>query len=66
MSSDAGRATQYAAKHGIGKATTDLGDLVEDKDVDAVYVSTTNDSIATRSLRLPRPASTSFARNLWR
>jgi 1,5-anhydro-D-fructose reductase (1,5-anhydro-D-mannitol-forming) len=43
MSSDAGRATQYAAKHGIGKATTDLGALVEDKDVDAVYVSTTNE-----------------------
>ena len=43
MSSDADRATQYATKHGIAKATTDLGALVEDKGVDAVYVSTTNE-----------------------
>jgi 1,5-anhydro-D-fructose reductase (1,5-anhydro-D-mannitol-forming) len=43
MSSKADRAAQYAAKHGIGKATTDLRALVEDKDVDAVYVSTTNE-----------------------
>ena len=43
MSSNADRAAQYAAKHGIGKATTDLRALVEDKDIDAVYVSTTNE-----------------------
>ena len=43
MSSDADRATQYATKHNIAKATTDLGALVEDKGVDAVYVSTTNE-----------------------
>ena len=43
MSSNADRAAQYAAKHGIGKATTDLRALVEDRDVDAIYVSTTNE-----------------------
>jgi 1,5-anhydro-D-fructose reductase (1,5-anhydro-D-mannitol-forming) len=43
MSSNAERAAKYAAKHGIGKTTTDLQALVEDKDVDAVYVSTTNE-----------------------
>src|SRR5277367_2381025 len=43
MSSNSDRAAQYAAKHGIGKATTDLRALVEDKDVDVVYVSTTNE-----------------------
>jgi 1,5-anhydro-D-fructose reductase (1,5-anhydro-D-mannitol-forming) len=43
MSSNADRAAQYAEKHGIGKATTQLGALVEDKSVDAVYVSTTNE-----------------------
>jgi len=43
MSSNADRAAKYAAKHGIGKTTTDLQALVEDKDVDAVYVSTTNE-----------------------
>ena len=43
MGSDADRATQYATKHNIAKATTDLGALVEDKGVDAVYISTTNE-----------------------
>jgi 1,5-anhydro-D-fructose reductase (1,5-anhydro-D-mannitol-forming) len=43
MSSNADRAAQYAAKHNIAKATTDLRALVEDKGVDAVYVSTTNE-----------------------
>jgi 1,5-anhydro-D-fructose reductase (1,5-anhydro-D-mannitol-forming) len=43
MSSNADRAAQYAEKHGIGKVTTELGALVEDKSVDAVYVSTTNE-----------------------
>jgi 1,5-anhydro-D-fructose reductase (1,5-anhydro-D-mannitol-forming) len=43
MSSNADRAAQYAAKHNITKSTTDLNALVEDKDIDAVYVSTTNE-----------------------
>jgi 1,5-anhydro-D-fructose reductase (1,5-anhydro-D-mannitol-forming) len=43
MSSNADRAAQYASKHDIGKATTELNALVEDKNVDAVYVSTTNE-----------------------
>jgi 1,5-anhydro-D-fructose reductase (1,5-anhydro-D-mannitol-forming) len=43
MSANAGRAAQYAAKHGIAKSTADLKTLVEDKDIDAVYVSTTNE-----------------------
>ena len=34
---------QYADKHGIAKSTTDLEALVGDKEVDAVYVSTTNE-----------------------
>jgi 1,5-anhydro-D-fructose reductase (1,5-anhydro-D-mannitol-forming) len=43
MSSNGDRAAQYAAKHNIAKSTTDLNGLVEDKDIDAVYVSTTNE-----------------------
>jgi 1,5-anhydro-D-fructose reductase (1,5-anhydro-D-mannitol-forming) len=43
MSSNADRAAKYAAKHGIGKTTTDLQALLEDKDIDAMYVSTTNE-----------------------
>jgi 1,5-anhydro-D-fructose reductase (1,5-anhydro-D-mannitol-forming) len=43
MSSNADRAAQYAAKHGIANATTDLHALVGSKDVDAVYISTTNE-----------------------
>jgi 1,5-anhydro-D-fructose reductase (1,5-anhydro-D-mannitol-forming) len=43
MSSNADRAAQYAAKHNIAKTTTDLNALVDSKDVEAVYVSTTNE-----------------------
>jgi 1,5-anhydro-D-fructose reductase (1,5-anhydro-D-mannitol-forming) len=43
MSSNADRAAKFAAKHGIDRATTDLRALVEARDVDAVYVSTTNE-----------------------
>ncbi len=43
MSTNADRAAQYAREHGIAHATTSLKDLVGSKDVDAVYISTTND-----------------------
>src|ERR1700677_2111842 len=43
MSTNANRATSYAAKHSIAKTTTDLKELVGSKDVDAVYISTTNE-----------------------
>ena len=43
MSTNADRATSYAKKHGIAHATTSLKELVESKDVDAVYISTTNE-----------------------
>ena len=43
MSTSADRAAKYAKKHGIAIATTSLKELVESKDVDAVYISTTNE-----------------------
>ena len=43
MSSNAERAKEYAAANGIAKATADLSTLVNDKDIDAVYISTTNE-----------------------
>ena len=43
MSSDAGRARSFAAAHDIARATTSLDELVSSPDVDAVYISTTND-----------------------
>src|SRR5271166_2245527 len=43
MSSNADRAARYAREHGIGHATTSLADLVASKEIDAVYISTTND-----------------------
>ena len=43
MSSDAERGRKYAADHGIAKSVTDLDALVSDKNVDAVYISTTNE-----------------------
>jgi 1,5-anhydro-D-fructose reductase (1,5-anhydro-D-mannitol-forming) len=43
MSANADRAGSYARKHGIAHATTNLKDLVESQEVDAVYISTTNE-----------------------
>ena len=43
MSTNADRAEGYAKKHGIVHATTSVKELVESPDVDAVYVSTTNE-----------------------
>ena len=43
MSADAERARSFAAAHGIPRATTSLDALVNAPDVDAIYVSTTNE-----------------------
>jgi 1,5-anhydro-D-fructose reductase (1,5-anhydro-D-mannitol-forming) len=43
MSTNADRAAKYAREHGIGHATTSLADLLASKEIDAVYISTTND-----------------------
>ena len=43
MSTNAERAARYAAKHDIARSMTDLDALVQDKDIDAVYISTTNE-----------------------
>ena len=43
MSANADRAAAYAKKHVLARATTSVDDLVGSKDVDAIYISTTND-----------------------
>ena len=43
LSSDASRGQNYAETHGIPRSTTDLAALVEAPDIDAVYISTTNE-----------------------
>jgi 1,5-anhydro-D-fructose reductase (1,5-anhydro-D-mannitol-forming) len=43
LSSDASRGQFYAQIHGIPRSTTDLAALVEAPDIDAVYISTTNE-----------------------
>jgi 1,5-anhydro-D-fructose reductase (1,5-anhydro-D-mannitol-forming) len=43
LSSDGSRGQSYAATHGIPRSTTDLAALVQAPDIDAVYVSTTNE-----------------------
>lgn len=43
LSSDASRGRGYAETHGIPRAMTDLAGLVEAPDIDAVYISTTNE-----------------------
>ncbi|MCT7666824.1 Gfo/Idh/MocA family protein [Shinella kummerowiae] len=43
MSTDAARGRAYADAQGIAKSVTTLADLVNDPDIDAVYISTTNE-----------------------
>ena len=43
LSSDRSRAAAYAAKHDIGESTTDLTTLLADPEIDAIYISTTNE-----------------------
>ena len=43
LSSDAARGRAYAAAHGIERATTERAALIEAADIDAVYISTTNE-----------------------
>ena len=43
MSTNAERGKAYAAENGIGKSVTDIDALVNDPDLDAVYISTTNE-----------------------
>jgi len=42
LSADAARAKAFADAFGIATATTDLGEIVANPDIDAVYISTTN------------------------
>jgi 1,5-anhydro-D-fructose reductase (1,5-anhydro-D-mannitol-forming) len=43
MSASADRAAKYASEHGMDRATSDLEALVTAPDIDAVYISTTNE-----------------------
>ena len=43
MSTSAERGAKYAADHGIPKSVTSIADLIGDPNVDAVYISTTNE-----------------------
>jgi 1,5-anhydro-D-fructose reductase (1,5-anhydro-D-mannitol-forming) len=43
MSTNAERGAKYAADHNIGKSVTTLAELLGDADIDAVYISTTNE-----------------------
>jgi 1,5-anhydro-D-fructose reductase (1,5-anhydro-D-mannitol-forming) len=43
MSANSERGEGYARRHGIARSTTDLAALVEGPDIDAVYISTTNE-----------------------
>ena len=54
MSADAERARSFAAAHGIARATTSLDALVNAPDVDAIYVSTTNELHREQTLAAAR------------
>ena len=50
VSSNAGHARDYAAAQGIDRATTDLGAMLSDASVTAVYISSTNEKHAAQAL----------------
>lgn len=54
MSSNSERGRKYAADHGIGKFVADLGALVGDPDINAVYISTTNELHAEQAMAAAR------------
>ena len=43
LSSDEGRGREYAEAHGIARSSTDLGEVLADPEIGAVYISTTNE-----------------------
>lgn len=43
LSSDPQRGATYAKQHSIAQSAADLGAILEDPDIDAVYISTTNE-----------------------
>jgi 1,5-anhydro-D-fructose reductase (1,5-anhydro-D-mannitol-forming) len=54
MSSNAERGAKYAADHGIARSVANLDALVGDPDVDAVYISTTNELHVSQALAAAR------------
>lgn len=54
MSASSDRAARFADRHAIARATTSLHDLVDSGDIDAVYVSTTNDLHKEQALAAAR------------
>ncbi len=54
MSANADRAKAFATEHAVGRATNDLAALVGANDVDAVYISTTNELHRDQALAAAR------------
>jgi 1,5-anhydro-D-fructose reductase (1,5-anhydro-D-mannitol-forming) len=54
VSRDRGRADEFAAQHGAKRAYTDYADLLRDRDVDIVYISTPNAQHAEQALAAAR------------
>lgn len=49
-SGNADRAKAYAAEHGIGRATTDLSEMLADPALESVYISSTNEKHHAQAL----------------
>ena len=54
VSRDRGRADAFAAQHGAARAYTDYADLLRDREVDIVYISTPNAQHAEQALSAAR------------
>jgi predicted dehydrogenase len=50
MRRDAEKAADYAARHGVGRWSTDASELINDPDIDAIYIATPPDSHASYAI----------------
>mgnify|MGYP001813747606 FL=1 len=50
MRRDADKAADYAARHGIGRWCSDASELIDDPDIDAIYIATPPDSHASYAI----------------
>lgn len=51
LSSDATRGSEFAVRHEIPASTTDLDELLGDAEIDAVYISTTNEKHHAQAMK---------------
>ena len=66
MRRDAAKARDYAHRHGVARWYADARALIDDPEVDAVYIATPRRATWTWRCASPPPASRAWSKNPWR